>query len=405
MLPSSNAAYYSSDDEDTVISTGSIIQTIRGRTNTDFVYETSRLMVSGYMTKRARGRHVMGKLMATNRRRWFELRVDEDSSPPAYCLLYFKGKGHGGKQKGCVRLSAFDVILQSEDDLSEITLHLDRDNETSHQTLTLKAEDEECAETWIQAFQGAILSLNRLTTVVEEDEEEARKTAMSRQTSMMIDTMGKRERTSVSGDVNWSKGGGKAKGGISGEKTEIIADHNTDASPKVGKRQMVKDFFSGKCHQDDEEGGGKFDHLDLIEKMGWGGVSGNHGNSTSGRALMHAMLNEWKPEEELKGDADKEVDRPKSVKFQEDVDEEGGAEDGTSTQAPEPIDAENTVAPASEVSGGAIAGQESTKGQDEIEEDKGGEISVAGNEERSDAASLGLPPPPPPPSLPDEASL
>ena len=44
--------------------------------------------------------------------------------------------------------------------------------------LILLAEDEDCAEKWVEAFQGAILALNRLTTVTEADDEDRVTSAM-----------------------------------------------------------------------------------------------------------------------------------------------------------------------------------------------------------------------------------
>jgi hypothetical protein len=122
---------------------GSIISEIRGKHDSTFNVELSRLIVSGWLSKKSRGRHMLSQIMSSTKRRWFELRCDDSSGDGSYCLLYYAKKGDG-KPKGAVRLSAFDSILQSECDLSEITLRLERDKETSHQMLVMIAGKLRC---------------------------------------------------------------------------------------------------------------------------------------------------------------------------------------------------------------------------------------------------------------------
>lgn len=82
---------HASDDEGTVDSaTPSIIKSIRDRP-IDFDVASSQLICSGFMSKKARGRRMVGKLFDNTRMRWFELRCD-GSVLPTYCLLYYKAK-------------------------------------------------------------------------------------------------------------------------------------------------------------------------------------------------------------------------------------------------------------------------------------------------------------------------
>jgi len=63
--------------------------------------ESSTVVCSGWMTKKARGRHTMGQVFGNTRLRWFELRCDgENHDTSSFCLIYFKEKGAGKKPKG-----------------------------------------------------------------------------------------------------------------------------------------------------------------------------------------------------------------------------------------------------------------------------------------------------------------
>jgi hypothetical protein len=259
------------------------------------------------MVKKSRGRHLMSQLMSNSRRRWFELRCDESDGHPSYGLLYYKAKGDPNP-KGMVRLSAFDCILQSESDLSEITLKLERDKETNHQMLVMQADDADCAEVWIEAFQHAVLAMNRLTMILEDDEED-RNTAAGNFKSMK--SMLIAGEVDVSGEVNWGKKGGGAGSGGGKEATgtevggkggggngavpfsDSAADEDNRAKPEKSesKRQMVKNFLAKKTKPKEEDGS-------AVVFPDWPKISGNSGNSTSGKALMYCMMHEWKKPDE-----------------------------------------------------------------------------------------------------------
>ena len=191
-----NHLFMTDDDKESLAGQTSIKSSLMSMRSFDL--PRSQLVCSGFMSKKSRGRRMVGKLFDNTRKRWFELRVDPtgDGGIPAYAVLYYKAKDDK-KPKGEVmvscdqqtaspaaspldtnnrsprpQLSPFDSILQNEDNLCELTLQLDRDTETSHQMLQLVAPDEECANAWAEAFHGSIVNLNRLTAIKEGDDED-----------------------------------------------------------------------------------------------------------------------------------------------------------------------------------------------------------------------------------------
>ena len=97
--------YHSNSDSDAESSHVSILSSIRTRNNTDFDSSSCLVVCSGYLTKKARGRHPMGQMFGNTRLRWFELCVDSEGleGTGQYCLFYYTDKG--GKLKGAIQLS------------------------------------------------------------------------------------------------------------------------------------------------------------------------------------------------------------------------------------------------------------------------------------------------------------
>ena len=355
-----------------MLTTGSIISAIRGKPE-PFNLDNSIMIVSGYMVKKSRGRHIISKMLSNSRRRWFELRCDDGSGHPSYCLLYYKVKGDK-KAKGFVKLSPFDTILQAENDLSEITLRLERDKETSHQMLVMAADDEECAETWIEAFQHAILTMNRLT-MIEEDEDEDRLTqtgGLKSMKSMIIAAEG----TSKAEEVNWGK---NVNSRAPAKSTEVEGE---GAAKKGGerKRSIVKNFF-----RSDESGGKEKKDKGGLEITGleWPKITGNIGSASSGKALMHCMLNEWKGDE--------------SEGSGEDESSAGGA---TEQQAPATDGPRRVSFVIEKMASFKVEDGEIVQGEEEVVR----EVVMTDEEEQEvrksravTAASLGMRPAPPPP--------
>jgi len=154
------------------------------------------------MTKRARGRSIFGKINHNTKRRWFELRCEEQVTSAKYMLFYFKNMGDN-KPKGALKLTALDSIFFDEENPSELmTLTLENDEETDTHTLEIQAETTAEAEKWIFSFQNSISDLNRLTVITEEGNE----SLTSSDTSKPIP--GDRPATERL-DVNWGKGTSK----------------------------------------------------------------------------------------------------------------------------------------------------------------------------------------------------
>ncbi|GMI05176.1 hypothetical protein TrLO_g13134 [Triparma laevis f. longispina] len=286
-----------SDDEGTVDSaTPSIIKSIRDRP-IDFDVASSQLICSGFMSKKARGRRMVGKLFDNTRMRWFELRCD-GSVLPTYCLLYYKAKDDK-KPKGTIYLSPFDSILQSEDNLCEITLQCEHDTETKHQMLMMIAEDENCANAWIESFQQAIVTLNRLTVITEgDDEDRPTSTRPGGRVSLMDNGMivAHKDKDKMD-DVNWGKKNSQV---ISSEHLSLSSE-----SPQqqiLRKRDIIKGMITGDKRISTLAGGmvGK----KLKDFLDWPKVTGNGGNATSGKALMFAMANEFVASDESSSDYD-----------------------------------------------------------------------------------------------------
>lgn len=184
-------------------------------------------------------------------------------------------------------LSALDSILRSESNPCEFVLQLERDTETKHRMLILLAEDEDCAEKWVEAFQGAILALNRLTTVTEADDEDRvtsamMKTAISFRVATpsvgMEGVAGEAEGVHKQcDDVKWVKNKNKKPRAttIIGHRTSTAA--MVESGQQIRKRDIVKGWIKG--HNGSDVKGEE-------ELWEWAKITGNTGNASCGAALM-----------------------------------------------------------------------------------------------------------------------
>ncbi|GMI25311.1 hypothetical protein TrCOL_g11911 [Triparma columacea] len=293
--------YHSNSDSDAESSHVSILSSIRTRNNTDFDSSSCLVVCSGYLTKKARGRHPMGQMFGNTRLRWFELCVDSEGleGTGQYCLFYYTDKG--GKLKGAIQLSALDTIILSDSNPCLLSLQLEKDNETSKGLLHLLAEDEDCCDRWVEVLQAAILTLNRLTTVVEGDDEDRITSGIIKGSSSMgLDEViggGKSSKTSADA-VKWSKPRPGLKRQSSQDKDMTVVGSqtgvNTDSTMQVRKRDIVKGWLTG--HNDGGVGGagggegmlggGGIVGDDDLGIFSWGKISGNKGNASWGKALM-----------------------------------------------------------------------------------------------------------------------
>jgi len=305
------ARYYSSDEE--LGNPPSILVSMRNRAYTEFSYESSRLICSGNLTKKARGRSIIGRTLHTQRKRWFELRAEDTTSTfPKYMLFYFK-KRNDPQPKGALKLTALDNIFFHEDCITEMTLHLENDDETESHQLCIQAENDADAERWIYAFQQSIAELNRLTVITEEEGGER---STSERTGQPIPgTRPVTERL----DVNWGKGSKKVintsidgNDGSSPQSTSRTATSSSSSSSLTSKQSSTKvssnadesgEYISRKKKREklaelfkaDESSNRdlKMNKNELFD-IGWATVSGNGGQASSGKAYVYAMQHEYK---------------------------------------------------------------------------------------------------------------
>ncbi|GMH71610.1 hypothetical protein TrST_g1385 [Triparma strigata] len=295
---------HASDDETVDSSTPSIIKSMRDRP-ISFDIASSQLICSGWMSKRSRGRRMVGKLFDNTRERWFELRCD-GGVIPTYCLLYFKDKDDK-KPKGTIYLSPFDSILQNEDNLAEITLQCERDTETKHQMLMMIAEDEDCANAWIESFQQAIVTLNRLTVITEGDDEDrptSARPAVGRVSLMDNGTIVATKDKDKLDNVNWGGKKNRPSQVISSERLSLGGD---SPQQNLRKRDVIKGMITGdkRISTMIGVGGVQKKPKDFLD---WPKITGNCGNATCGKALMFAMANEFEASDDDSGDSSSEED-------------------------------------------------------------------------------------------------
>ncbi|GMH57001.1 hypothetical protein TrRE_jg4370 [Triparma retinervis] len=307
-IDSSHAHRTSNSDSD-ADSHVSMLSTIRGRGNTDFDSSSCMVVCSGYLTKKARGRHPMGQMFGNTRLRWFELCVDGDGleGTGQYCLFYYKDKG--GKLKGAIQLSALDTIILSDSNPCLLSLQLEKDKETSGGMLHLLAEDEDCCERWVEVLQAAILTLNRLTMIVEGDDEDRVTSGIIKGTSSMglDEVIGRASTFPVEGSkgagtpgdaVMWSKNnkGFKRQSSHDRDMTVVGSQRaaNIDSAMQVRKRDIVKGWLTGHNEAgsggdgggEGMIGGGGMGGEDDVGIFEWGKISGNKGNASWAKAIM-----------------------------------------------------------------------------------------------------------------------
>ena len=98
----------SDDDDESIAGQASIKASLHSMRSFDV--DRSQLVCSGYMSKKARGRRMVGKLFDNIRKRWFELRCDPtgDGGVPSYAVMYYKSE-EDKKPKGEV-LVRFKIL-------------------------------------------------------------------------------------------------------------------------------------------------------------------------------------------------------------------------------------------------------------------------------------------------------
>jgi hypothetical protein len=234
-----------------------------------------------------------GRLVGGDKKRWFELRCNgETDEQLSYALYYFKKQGDT-TPKGFVRLSGFDTLALDEDDYRTIILEVEMDTETSHKSFQLIAEDGGLTQMWIDAFQNAIGSLNRLTIIQEDDEDDPRHKSSRQPSSRKF--------------ANWAKDGTSVASRISFSSN---SNDNNDERSSSGANDMTGGGGGGDSPKPPStKEHSAFRKRDIFKNavglgtslkeepvyIDWAYCTGNGGTSTNGKALLFAMMHEYRP--------------------------------------------------------------------------------------------------------------